>query len=478
MAKGITRRDALKQMGAVAGAAMVVPALAGCSDKSGATDPTPDAPTPDAPLPDAHPNPDAADTGITTIVIVMMENRTYDHYLGARKLLEGKGGDGLVDGMGQNDMGGTFRPIYRESVDCVADPPHGWDASRVQFNGGANDGFMKAYQAAQGVDIAPYVVGYFGREDLPVTYALADAYTMCDRWFASVMGPTFPNRWYLHSGQSGGYNYNELQLPSHWPTIYDRLDAAGVPWRYYYTDLPFLLTMGVPIGNQFALDQYFVDAMRGELPPVVMVDPGFALNDDHPPHHPLLGQQFIASIYNALATSPQWRNTLMVVTYDEHGGFFDHVAPPTAPDDRAAQGFDQLGFRVPTLILGPYAKKGHISSVVHDHTSVLKHIENMFSLQPLTMRDAAASDLNDAIDLDRLASRTAEPPITLPVVNVDINALDPLCTMSDFKPSDMERMADMGLIPPQYDRRPRNRDTALMIGDYLAKHGLGGIRRR
>src|SRR6266571_7374185 len=142
MSKGITRRDALKQMGAtIAGAAMVAPKLAGCSSKSGE---------------------------ITNIVVVMMENRTYDHYLGARKLLEGKGGDGLVAGMGQNDKAGTFRAIYRESVDCVADPPHGWDASRSQFDNGANDGFMKAYQEAHGDAIAPYVVGYFGREDLPV----------------------------------------------------------------------------------------------------------------------------------------------------------------------------------------------------------------------------------------------------------------------------------------------------------------------
>ncbi len=452
MAKGITRRDALKQMGAVAGAAMVAPRLAGCSGKSGQ---------------------------ITNIVVVMMENRTYDHFLGARKLLEGKAGDGLVAGMGQPDKSGAFHAIYREQVDCVADPPHGWDASRSQFDNGANDGFMKAYQDAQGDDIAPYVVGYFGREDLPVTYALADAYTSFDRWFASIMGPTFPNRWYLHSGQSGGYMYNELMPMPHWPTIYDRLDAAKVAWRYYYTDLPFLLTMGVPSAKQFMLDQFMVDCMMGNLPPVAVVDPGFSFNDDHPPHHPLLGQQFIASIYTALATSVHWENSLLVVTYDEHGGFFDHVAPPKAADERAAQGFDQLGFRVPAMIMGPYVKKGYVSSVVHDHTSVLRHIETMFGLQPLTMRDAAANDLSDAIDADRLASGGADAPITLPQVTVDLNALDPLCLMSDFKPrSDMELMADAGLIPRQLDRRPYARDTALMIGDFLAKHGLGGIRGR
>src|SRR5262249_48089776 len=407
---------------------MVAPKLAGCGSKSGQ---------------------------ITNIVVVMMENRTYDHYLGARKLLEGKGRAGLAAGRGQNGVAGAFPPICREQGDCVADPPHGWDSSRMQFNNGANDGFMKAYQAAQGNNIPPYVVGYFGREDLPVTYALADAYTSFDRWFASVMGPTFPNRWYLHSGQSGGYMYNDFMPMPLWPTIYDRLDAAGVSWTYYYTDLPFLLTMGVSSTKWAMVDQFLtVDAPMGRLPSVAVVDPGFALNDDHPPHHPLLGQQFIASIYTALAKSPHWENSLMVVTYDEHGGFFDHVAPPKAPDERAAQGFDQLGFRVPTLAMGPYVRKGYVSSVVHDHTSVLKQIEKMFGLQPLTMRDAAANDLSDAIDADRLASGDADAPITLPQVMVDISTLPALCTMSDFKPSDIELMADRGLIPTEIDRRP------------------------
>ena len=284
MAKGITRRDAIKNMGVMAGAAMIGPKLAGCGDES----------------PPGQ---------ITNIVVVMMENRSYDHYLGARKLLEQKGGDGLVATMSNLDMSGTARAIYRETVECVADPPHGWDASRLQFNAGLNDGFMKQYQDAHPtVDVAPHVMGYFGREELPVTWALADAYTSCDRWFASVMGPTWPNRYYLHSGQSNGKMEN-LPLPTvGWPTIYDRLAAAGVPWTYYYSDLPFLFTLpGVDSSKWKTITDFYADARAGTLPPVVMADPGFALttgNDDHPPHHPLLGQQFVASIYNALATSP------------------------------------------------------------------------------------------------------------------------------------------------------------------------------
>jgi phospholipase C len=410
---------------------------------------------------------------ITNIVVVMMENRTYDHYLGARKLVEGRPGDGLVAGMGQMDNAGTFHEIYRESVDCVADPPHDWTASRVQFGGGQNDGFLKAYQDKHGDDVPPYVCGYFGREDLPVTYALADQYTTCDRWFASVMGPTFPNRWYLHSAQSGGYMYNEFDPKPHWPTIYDRLTAAGVSWGYYYYDLPFLALMGVDPSKFYTFDQFLcVDAPMGKLPQVTFVDPGFAYNDDHPPHHPLLGQEFIGAVYTALAKSKQWDNSLMVVTYDEHGGFFDHVPPPTAPDERAADGFNQLGFRVPTIILGPYAKKNYVSSVVHDHTSVLKHIENMFGLAPLTMRDAAANDLSDAIDMDRLAAGVPDAPITLPTVTVDTSTFDPLCLMSDFKPSDIELAADRGVIPPELDRRAHAQAMGQKIRTYLAKQAI------
>jgi phospholipase C len=381
--RGISRRDVLRDIGVVATSA-AAPGLAACGDDEGSSG-----------------QPPAAPVGITHIVVVMMENRTFDHYFGARSLIEGLPGDGLVATMSNPDLAGVSRSVYPETVYCVPDPPHGWNASHEQNGAGMNDGFLRAYQEDHGTGVPPHVMGYFARADLPVLYSLADAYTTCDRWFASVMGPTWPNRFYLHSAQSGGYKTNDFP-PQAWPTIYDRLDAAGVDWMYYYSDLPFLLTLGNS-RNQ-PIDTFYEEAKAGQLRPVTVVDPSFGLNDDHPPHHPLLGQQFIASIYQALATSPHWNNCLLVVTYDEHGGFFDHVPPPKAADDRAAEGFDQLGFRVPALLAGPYVKKGHVSSAVYDHASVLKHIETMFGLEPLTARDAAANDLSDAIDQARLAA--------------------------------------------------------------------------
>ncbi len=453
--KRVTRREALRDLGAAAGAASTS-ALLACEDDTAGTGPE----KPRGP------------GSITHIVIVMMENRSYDHYFGARSMVEGLPGEGLTAGLSNLDTAGVARPVFRETTYCVPDPPHSWDRSRAQFNGGMNDGFMTEYEASH-PGAPPHVMGYFERSDLPVFYALADAYTSCDHWFSSVMGPTWPNRFYLHSGQSGGLTTN-VPVAMPWPTIYDRLDQAGVGWMYYYSDLPFLAVLGNT--KNLPLEFFFEEAKEGILPPVTVIDPGFALNDDHPPHHPLLGQQFIASIYQALATSPHWEHCLLVVTYDEHGGFYDHVPPPKVADDRAAEGFDQLGFRVPTLLVGPYVKAGHVSSTQYDHASVLKHIETMFGLAPLTARDAAASDLSDAIDAERLAAGDAAAPVELPVVLFDESMLDVACTMARKK-SDIEVLADTGYFPAPSDRRSERRDLALFIGDFLAQHGRGGIRR-
>ncbi|HEX2685176.1 MAG TPA: alkaline phosphatase family protein, partial [Kofleriaceae bacterium] len=238
---------------------------------------------------------------------------------------------------------------------------------------------------------------------------------------------------------SFGLNNNEdvfakLSMGVPVPTIYNRLDEAKVDWAYYFGSLPVVSLLGgagpyhVELGpndgtgrirrfgdSKLARGQFFEDAAAGKLPPVVYIDPAFDLNDDHPPVHPILGQELIASVYMALAKSPQWKNILFVVTYDEHGGYFDHVPPPKTADDTLAKfgkpGFDQLGFRVPALVMGPYAKQNYVSSVQYDHTSALKHLQNHFNLGGLTARMDAAADLTDCIDLDRLARGEPAPPI-------------------------------------------------------------------
>jgi len=449
----VTRRDILKGLGATA-----VPTLAAaCGDDTGTTG-------------------GGIQPGkIEHVVVLMMENRSYDHVLGSRAL-EGLPGDGISADMSNLSGDGSEVKLYRESLYCVADPPHNWDASHSSFNGGKNDGFLMAYQEDQGADVDPHVMGYWTRDDLPVTHALADEYTTCDRWFCSVMGPTWPNRFYLHAATSGGIRSNDSPADAFF-TIYDRMDEKGVSWAYYYTDLPFLVLLGGTHTITPATPGFFDAAAAGTLPSVTVIDPGFALNDDHPPHHVLLGQQMIASVYQALATSPLWEKTLFIITYDEHGGFFDHVAPPKTEDDHAADGFDQLGFRVPAIAIGAYVKNGYVSSVQHDHTSVMKHIQKMFDLEPLTARDAAANDLSDVIDQERLDKGDARAPITLPTVDVDASMIDPMCKSKTFAKSDIEIAADRGFIKKEHDLRSRRRETAFYIGDYLQKHGIGSIKR-
>jgi phospholipase C len=220
--------------------------------------------------------------------------------------------------------------------------------------------------------------------------------------------------------------------------------------------------------------------MEGSLPPFCMLEPQYYYNDDHPPTHPILGQQLIASVYASLAASPQWKESLLVVTYDEHGGFFDHVPPPTAPDERAAEGFGQLGFRVPTLVMGPYVKEGHVSSVEYDHTSILKQAWNMFGLEPLTMRDAAANDLSDCIDVDRLMRGDPRPPVELPEVVVDESQLPDDCVgLAPAREGELSLFdaADRGYIPARHDRRHEGRAMAEAVAENLARHRRGGTGR-
>ena len=406
----MNRREVLKSIGAIAGAAGASRLLSACG--GGGDDGPP---------------------GIRNVVLLMQENRSYDHWLGARTLVESKPGDGLTAGMSNKDAGGTAVPIYPMDVAsyCVPDPPHGWDLAHTQFNTGANDGFVIAQEMEHPGNTQ--VMQYMQRADLPVTWALADQYATCDRWFCSVMGPTWPNRMYWLSGTSMGQKSNDVPVGGYTaPTIFDRLADAGVDFRIYYGDLPFIPLLGAGVkvsldGKLQKMKQFFADATAGTLPPVSYIDPPFAYGDDHPPHDPPYGQALIASVYNALAASPQWKHTLLIVTYDEHGGFFDHVPPPTAPDEHAADGFDQVGFRVPTLVIGPYVKQGFVSSVVRDHTSALKHLEGMFGTAPLTMRSTAANDLTELLDMDRLAAGNPAAPITIPAVTADITMIPDAC---------------------------------------------------
>ena len=479
----INRRDALKRIGGLAGAAGLSRLLSACGDNSG-----------------------GGPEGITTVVYMMLENRSYDHYFGARKLVEGRPGDGLDMTMSCPDSAGNMIKPFEPTKDqmCVPDPPHDWDAQHASFDGGKCDGCVKAYETDQMNPMATAVMQYLTRTELPISYALADGYTTCDRWCCSVMGPTLPNRAYWHTATSLGLKDNTAILNAFSsglpvPSIYNKLHDANVDWAYYYGSIPVvsLLANGGPYhldlgpadgtGNvrRFGdpaggTGQFFKDAAAGKLPSVVYIDPAFYVNDDHPPIHPINGQALIAAVYTALATSPQWKNCLLVVTYDENGGFFDHFPPPMTTDDTLAKfgvdGFQQMGFRVPAMVVGPYVKQNYVSSVQYDHTSALKHLQTMFGLETLNVRMDAANDLMDCIDMDRLAKGKWSKPIDLPAFDVadwpqpmdqcshtgGFRLEDPISLWADAHPSAFAGLDLRGELPG-YNASIRN---------YLRAHGL------
>lgn len=400
----------------------------------------------------------AAFAGIDAIVVLMMENRSFDHYLGALRQDATYPDRMTVDGLrgteSNPDGSGRAVSVFRTSNRTPKDPPHGWDASHSQWNAGKNDGFVKAHAGAgseQGE-----VMGFHDRSGIPFYYALADRYTVCDRWFASVMGPTFPNRFYLHAGTSFGLKKNSPIWDAKAATVWDRLKDRGLVGKNYTAGL-VTFYMGGFAGRFLAgknpsanLLQFFNDAKRGTLPPFSIIDPDFLSNDDHPSHDINLGQALMSSIVQALAKSPQWSRTLFVITYDEHGGFFDHVAPPKAADDLTD--FQQLGFRVPSLVIGPTVHTGKVCHTTFDHTSVLATLRSRYGITDLTKRMAAAADLSDCIDPAKIG-KPAPPPVGLPKVPVRLSTA--LRLSGETSQPELAEICDSGLLPlHSLDQRP------------------------
>lgn len=349
----------------------------------------------------------AGEAGIDHIVVVMMENRSFDHWLGWLPGAAGRqAGLTFPDGAGRPHL--THHLTDFSSCN-FADPSHSYAGGRVQYNSGACDGFVR-----MGSDTFP--IGYYEQADLPFWGNAAPAWTVCDNYFAATMSSTFPNRFYQHAGQSDRYS-NSLDL-STLPTIWDRLAGADLEARYYYSDAPFLALWGLkyaPITRSF--DGFLADCASGRLPNVSFVDPRFLLpplgnsGDYHPPSDIRLGEQFLNTVYRAVTTSPNWERTVLVINFDEWGGFYDHVAPATGPDSNPALAL--RGFRVPCLVASPLARRGHVAHDLYDHTSVLKMIEWGWGLDALAPRDAAANNLADVLNLGGTPDSTA-PQWTIP----------------------------------------------------------------
>jgi len=344
------------------------------------------------------PPPDAS--GIEHIVVLMMENRSFDHMLGWLD-----GADGRQRGLRFADDAGALHRTYNLAPDFQgcghADPDHSYEGGRIEYNGGACDGWLRAG------DNDEFAIGFYVKKDLPFFAGAATQWTVCDRYFSAKMAGTFANRVYQHAAQTDRLE-NTFEL-SALPTIWDRIAAAGLEGRYYFSDIPFLaLWGGKYVGIARSIEQFFVDAAAGQLPHVSFVEPRFVgeqagvSNDDHPFADIRNGQAFINLVYEAVTNSPNWRNSVLVVNYDEWGGFFDHVPPPNLPvpaaDPLRGDNDGLLGFRTPCLVISPFAQREHVSDVVLDHTSVLKMIEWRWDLAPLTVRDENANNLAAVLD--------------------------------------------------------------------------------
>ena len=354
-------------------------------------------------------------SGIDHVVVVMMENRSFDHMMGWVP-----GADGVQAGLTYTDKFGVQHstrhaplldpadPSSRDFQGCGhADPDHSYEGGRIQFNGGACDGWLLTGVNAENSVTDDYPIWYYTDADLQFFAGATRDWTVCDQYFSSMMGPTFPNRFYSHCAQTDRI-VNSFEL-STLPTIWDRLMERKIDAAYYFSDVPFIAFWGRKYRSiTHHISRFFEDCRRGKLPAVSYVEPRFIgeeqglSSDDHPHADLRNGQAFQYAIYDAVVNSKAWRNTMIVFQYDEWGGFFDHVPPTTAPTseiDRAAGNLDGLrGFRVPALIVAPFARRGYVDHTVFDHTSVLRFIEWRWKLDPLTERDATAANLADLLD--------------------------------------------------------------------------------
>lgn len=330
-----------------------------------------------------------ASTPLSTLVIDMQENRSFDTYYGFAPFA---GKFGVPNGYSQPDgSGGRVAPYHFTSL-ATPDIGHSWNATHKEWDGGAMDGFF----TTDGINC----MGYYSAQDLPFYYSLFDTSTLCGNYFCSVMGPTWPNRFYWASGTSGGITTNGIWGFGvfDYPIILDLLDAAGVTWNVYnigFDTVPFGNSDNVFLfWNNFAHDQralrskgnFLDDARLGRLPNVSFIIPSFERGwDEHPPADVSVGMGIQQELITALRRSPQWKNSAYILTYDEAGGYFDHLAPPQLD----AYG---LGIRVPTWVVSPFAKPGHVEGTLYDHTSILKLIEAVFGLPTL----ASVNHLFDA----------------------------------------------------------------------------------
>ena len=465
--QNVTRRQLLKLGAAAAFADVVSFGLCGCGGST-ASPSSPSTPAACSKL-----------TDIEHVVIFIQENRSFDHYFGSYRGV--RGFSDRRTAFQQPDPANTTSPplgsllpfhldTSTTNAACTHDITHDWVPQHQSWNNGAMDGFVTSRLPINAND-AVLSMGYYTRADLPYYYAVADAFTICDNYFCSVMGPTDPNRLYTMAasldpdGKNGGPILQSIVTDRTsfygrltYTTMPEQLQARGISWKVYSVPdetvlggvlsdnvLSFFKNFQDPasvlhrnaFGPQFPVD-FLADAASGNLPQVSWLV-GSVLTSDHPPSPSIFGENILSLVVSALmANAGLWAKTVLLITYDENGGFFDHVAPVTAPPGTpgeyltapavpdptvigspAVTGPIGLGFRVPMLIISPFSRGGFVSTDLFDHTSVLRLLETRFGAEVPNLtawRRATVGDLTSALNFQKPDQSIPNLPATLPAV--------------------------------------------------------------
>ena len=369
---------------------------------------------------------------IDHFVIVMQENRSFDHYfqeLPAFGQPEAEVAPPAYVNPNPTGLGEVVHPRRTKDA-CIADVPHDWISVHDQIHGGLMNGFVAAANPE-----GHRAVAYYGADTLGFYYALASTFAIADHYFAAVPGPTYPNRMFMLSASSFGHISNTPPPPQdEEQSIFHQMEESNLSWTIYSDALTFEARIYPRLarekGHHFrTIAEFHADAAAGKLPNLAWVESAYGgpeATDEHAPANVQLGQAFVAKIAGAVFASPSWSRSALFVTYDEHGGFMDHVPPPSAcgidgVNDDVAHGlsaphFDRLGVRVPFTVVSPYSKPHYVSHQTYSHTSLLRFVQARFSLPALSRRDANDVPPYDLFDFTHAAFATP-PSLPEPVID-------------------------------------------------------------
>ncbi len=389
---------------------------------------------------------------IKHVVLLMQENRSFDHYFGTLAGVRGfddPRAHTLSHGMSvfhqpdSENPKGYLLPFHLDSFSTSAQQipstSHAWAVQHQAWNGGKMDQWLPAHRAADGAK-GPYTMGYFKRQDIPFHHALAEAFTICDAYHCSVFGPTWPNRLYWMSGMIDpegrfGGPIIKNQVPDEglrWTTYAERLEEAGISWRVYqhgekgqphnllsafskFRNAPAASPLQLKGMPAFSDGLFEYDALHDRLPAVSWLCPSAAASE-HPDALPAAGAEFIASKLDAIAANPDvWAKTVFILNYDENDGLFDHVPPPFAPEGTPQEFIGGLpigaGFRVPCILISPWTAGGFVCSQPFDHTSVLQFLERFTGVHEPNISAWRRKSFGDLTAAFRFQQPAGKPPV-------------------------------------------------------------------